>query len=307
MAKVKVRRSSSESRARITILSIILILVVASIVSVELSKRWLYPDYYTYKSSKLTSQARIVQLSDLYGKSFGKQNKKLIDSIGILKPDIIAVTGDMLPVYATETDVDALCDLLGQLKELIPNAPIFYALGDTENDYIAEYGNGLLKKLKDAGANVLECKYEDITIPNEIKPLELRIGGVYGDLNPGDVSYGKAQTFMNDFCFTDKVKILLTHDGKGLLNYGYISNWNVDLTLSGHTLGGIVRVPVFGGFFGIDGAYFSKYSKGKFDHDENGYKSSIVSAGLGTDREFPMRFNNLPDLVCVDMERDLTD
>lgn len=304
MAKVKVKRSSTESRARITILSIILILIVASIVSVEMSKRWLYPDYYIYKSSKLTSQARIVQLSDLYGKSFGKGNAKLVNSVEILKPDIIAITGDMLPANAMENDVDALCDILTQFKAI---APVYYALGDTENDYIAENGKEFLTKIKNAGAIVLECKYEEITIPNEIKPLEMRIGGVYGDLNPGDVSYGKAQRFMNDFCFTDKIKILLTHDGKGLLNYGYISSWNVDLTLSGHTLGGVVRVPVFGGLFGVDGSFFSKYSKGKFDHDENGYKSSIVSAGLGTDRDFPPRFNNLPDLVCVDMERDLTD
>ena len=51
--------------------------------------------YYQVQSDKLTSNVRVVQLSDLHLHEFGDHNSELIERITALKPDIIAITGDM--------------------------------------------------------------------------------------------------------------------------------------------------------------------------------------------------------------------
>ncbi|HSQ33664.1 MAG TPA: metallophosphoesterase, partial [Peptostreptococcaceae bacterium] len=39
---------------------------------------------------------KIVNISDLHNKSFGKNNKRLLDKIDNLKPDIVVITGDLV-------------------------------------------------------------------------------------------------------------------------------------------------------------------------------------------------------------------
>lgn len=299
----KIRRSSAASRARMSILTIICLAVVASLVSTFLSDWMLKPNYYTIKQPGITRSVRIVQLSDLYGKSFGKENARLIEAVSILKPDIIAITGDMIHEFSGDGEVDLLCSTLSAFREI---APVYYAMGDQERGFIANGGESLVKKIKDTGTKILDYTFEDVKFEREIVGQSIRIGGVYGMLYKDNVSYGKEQEFMNKFTKTDLVTILLTHDGTGLLNYGNIKKWDVDITLSGHTIGGVVRFPVAGGLFGINGQFFSEYSKGMFTfEEEGGKKTAIVNAGLGNDREIPMRFNNFPDLVCIDIERAL--
>ena len=298
----KIRKTSTAARGRMTVLTIILLLIITALVSTFLSGWLLKPKYYVIRSPKITRSVRIVQLSDLYAKSFGKENSRLIEAVNILEPDIIAITGDMFPETSGSTEIDLVCGTLTKLKEI---APVYYALGDQERDYIANGGSNIIKKLKEAGAVILDYTYQDIDFSREIVGQSIRLGGVYGMLYKDNVSFGKEQEFMTKFTNTDRLTILLTHDGTGLLNYGNIKKWDVDVTLSGHTLGGIVRVPFAGGFYGIDGNFFSEYSRGLFTfEDGDKTKTAVVSSGLGSDRDFPMRLNNFPDLVCVDLERE---
>ncbi|MBR4766704.1 MAG: metallophosphoesterase [Clostridia bacterium] len=303
MATAKIRRSNAASRARMTVLTLIALIVIASLISTFLSVWMLKPKYYTVKLPKITRSVRIVQLSDLYGHSFGNENDRLLTAVGILKPDIIAVTGDMFFENAGSDQIDLVCGTLTKLNEL---APVYYTLGDQERNYIAKDGDGVVKKIKATGTKILDFTYEDIRFDREIVGQSIRIGGAYGMFYKDNVTFGSEQKFMQDFTKTDLPTILITHDGTGLLNYGNLKKWDVDVTLSGHTLGGIIRVPVAGGLFGINGQFFSDYSKGMFTfEEESGTKTAIVCAGLSSDRELPMRFNNFPDLVCVDIERAL--
>ncbi len=299
----KVRRQSAASRTRMTILTIVCLIVVASIVSAFLSGWMLKPNYYTIKNPKVTRSVRIVQLSDLYGKTFGKGNERLVTAVEILEPDIIAITGDMFYEYAGRDQVDLVLDLLKKLNEI---APVYYTFGDQETSYIANGGESVVKEIKATGTTVLDFTYVDIKFEREIVSQAIRLGGANGMFYKDNVAFGKEQKFMQDFTKTKLPTVLLTHDGTGLLNYGNIKKWNVDFVLSGNTLGGIIRIPFAGGLFGINGQFFSEYSKGLFTfEDEKITKTAIVNAGLGSDRDLPMRFNNFPDLVCVDIERPL--
>ena len=51
--------------------------------------------YYKVQSDKLTSHLRIVQLSDLHLRECGENNCDLVARSRGLKPDMIAITGDM--------------------------------------------------------------------------------------------------------------------------------------------------------------------------------------------------------------------
>lgn len=83
--------------------------------------------YYQVQSDKLTSNVRVVQLSDLHLHEFGDHNADLIERITALKPDIIAITGDMndklVDDYSVVTD---LC------TELVKIAPVYYVPGNHE-------------------------------------------------------------------------------------------------------------------------------------------------------------------------------
>lgn len=80
--------------------------------------------YYKVQSDKLTSHLRIVQLSDLHLREFGENNCDLVARIRALKPDIIAITGDMNDKKSDDTHV--VTDLCAQLVEI---APVYYVPG----------------------------------------------------------------------------------------------------------------------------------------------------------------------------------
>lgn len=302
MAKVKAKVSSSQARARMTVLSFVLICVVASLVSVILSKNMLIVSNYRYECNDIKRSVRILQLSDLNGATFGENNKTLVDRVEMLQPTMVVMTGDMISVAPTDEEIDRLCTTITALKELV-NYPIYYSLGENEQAYIEANGKGIIKKLDAAGAKVLDGTYQDIDMKDAYNDQHLRIGGIDGTLNANSVANSREQKFMKKFLNTKRVTILLHHDATDLLNYGYIDSWKTNIVMSGHRIGGVVRVSVFGGLFGIDGKYFSDYSKGVYTFGEKDEKTVTVSAGLGTNVDFPSRFNNLPNIVCLDIER----
>ena len=51
--------------------------------------------FTTYESKKIETQFRIVQVSDLHDRSFGKEQVDLMYAIRQAKPDCIVITGDL--------------------------------------------------------------------------------------------------------------------------------------------------------------------------------------------------------------------
>ena len=95
--------------------------------------------YYKVQSDKLTSHLRIVQLSDLHLREFGENNCDLVARIRALKPDIIAITGDMNDKESDDTRV--VTDLCAQLVEI---APVYYVPGNHEWPKIVFEGSTLV-------------------------------------------------------------------------------------------------------------------------------------------------------------------
>ena len=92
----------------------------------------------------------------------------------------------------------------------------------------------------------------------------------------------------------DLPTLLLAHDPSWGPVYG---EWGADLTLSGHYHGGVIRLPLIGGFISPKLHLFPHFDRGYFE--ENTTKM-LVSSGLGQ-HTIPVRFYNLPELVAVDL------
>jgi predicted MPP superfamily phosphohydrolase len=91
---------------------------------------------------------RIVHLSDLHGKTFGKNNTPLISKIKKVKPDLIVITGDLID--ATNLNEENIIELLHDLNQI---APVYYVTGNHElrsNSF-----PNLEKKIKESNINIL--------------------------------------------------------------------------------------------------------------------------------------------------------
>ena len=216
---------------------------------------------------------KIVHISDLHGKRFGKNSVKLIKKVADEKPDFIAVTGDIIHLY-TPKNIEVAGEAASALKEI---APVLYVAGNHEMRNKG-YRN-LRKMLMEAGITVLDDMAEEvcgITVVG-INCASLRNGKIY-KITP-DVS----------------PKILLAHEPQYFENY---VNAGYDLVLCGHAHGGQWRIPFTGiGLYAPGQGMFPKYTSGI--HEE-GKTSMVISRGLGNS-EFPLRLFNRPEIVVIEI------
>lgn len=263
--------------------------------NLEQSKYSLSCYFYQVPSDKIDTTIRIVQLTDLHNSEFGESNQELIDRIASQLPDLILLTGDLLNSDEPVTEIAE--NLIFSLCEI---APVYVSLGNHEVEYEQNYGVDISALYESAGATVLNHQYQDIIINNQ----PLRIGGIYGYCLPDKyLETGEADLsecmFLWDFENTDRYKILLSHLPIAWLKNDGLEEWNIDCVFSGHLHGGQIILPGIGGVYAPDMGWFPGRLKGVFD-SEDGKRHLVLSAGLGNTEVIP-RFNNIPEIVCVDL------
>lgn len=216
---------------------------------------------------------KIIHLSDLHGKSFGRDNAGLVKKVLDEKPDIIAVTGDLIHRY-TPKNIAVAVKIIATLKEI---APVLYVSGNHE---MRNKGYRFFRKdLKEAGAVVLD---DETT-----RAGEFTVAG----LNCASLKNNKI------FKITPQAepKILLAHEPQYFERY---AEAGYDLVLCGHAHGGQWRIPFTGvGLYAPGQGIFPKYSSGMHTR---GKTSMIISRGLGNSR-FPLRLFNRPEIVVIEI------
>lgn len=243
--------------------------------------------YYQVQSDKLTSNVRVVQLSDLHLHEFGDHNSELIERITALKPDIIAITGDMndklVDDYSVVTD---LC------TELVKIAPVYYVPGNHEWPKIVFHNSPIGTDLEAIGVHFLADETETL----EVNGNTIAIGGVA----EAPASYERyASAYFESFEQLDAFKLLLVHYPEYFLEDGFFSDVPVDLALCGHTHGGMIRIPGIGGLYTPDQGVLPTLTEGLH---QIGDTSLVISRGLGDGKGTPVpRINNPPELVIVDI------
>lgn len=244
--------------------------------------------------TELTEEIRIVQLTDLHGRTFGRGNEEIARIVAEQDPDLILMTGDMLD--KTDENADPACRLIEACAEI---APVYYGYGNHEIDWIKVHGDCLRAELEQAGAVVLNVEYLDITVNGQ----ELRIGGYYNyyrqpHMFPLTMEEKYAELdFADSFEDTQRYKILLSHIPTAWIDWGYIDKYPVDLVLTGHYHGGQIRIPFVGGLYAPYIGLFPEYTEGMFVGEA---ATAILATGLGSSPKIP-RINNLPQIVVVDL------
>ena len=255
---------------------------------------------YRLRSEKINKTLRLVVLSDLHGRCFGRHNCRLIRRIQKLDPDLVLMVGDIMTakdfLHNIPASVDEACHLIAALSE---RYPVYFALGNHESrvhwlqeDFPFAY-EGMIERFRNAGAQILDndnCLLEDY----DVRLYGLTLGSscfLSGrhDHVPGKIlrSYiGKADK--------EHFSILMAHDPEYMEDY---AKWGADLCLSGHFHGGIVRLPFIGGLISPKRRFFPDYSAGVFRLKG---KCQIVSCGLGT-HTLPVRFFNPAELLFIEL------
>ena len=250
---------------------------------------------YTVTLQSLSSPLRLVAVSDLHGRSFGRDNSRLLEKIRAQKPDAILLVGDMIDRSAEESDAERLAALVGTLTDI---APVFFAPGNHEQTYM-KTDPTLLDRMAQAGATVVDDSYVDVTIAGQ----PLRIGGTMGH----GFAFGRTEeefaaspeyAFLKDFESTDVPKICLAHMPDTFIFNGAYDLWDVDLAVSGHTHGGLVRLPFVGGLYAPMQGWLPEYDRGYFRL--GGHMQMVITSGLAGHGPLP-RINNLPEIAVIDL------
>lgn len=222
----------------------------------------------------------VVQLSDVHGALFGRDNADLLKKVRAAAPDLIAITGDLADADTDLERVDAL------LAGLTPIAPVYYVSGNHEwSDGVLE---PLTEILETRGVRYLRNEYEVLERQGEA----VVIAGVEDPNGRAD------QPKPDEFAKT----LRRERPGDFVLLLGHRNYWvreyptlPVDLILCGHAHGGIIRLPFVGGLLAQGRQLFPDYDAGLY---ESGSYRMLVSRGLGNSVSIP-RFWNNPELVTV--------
>lgn len=251
---------------------------------------------YTVTDERITEEIRMVVIADLHNHEFDSGNKMLLSHVEAQSPDMILFVGDA--IMDEEEDIEVAKNLMQDLVEI---APVYFSMGNHEVHHQMNFPVSFEEIFQSCGVNVLEYEYEDI----EINGQKLRLGGIYGycvpENNIENKRYNPKHTsFLNNFMDTEQYTILLTHIPYAWLTLNGLEEWDIDLVLSGHTHGGLMKLGNMGSLYAPLQGFFQKETDGRYI-SEDGDRTLVVTRGLGNSTIIP-RLNNVPEIMVVDLK-----
>lgn len=273
---------------------------------------------YNYYSRALPSDfdmLRILQISDLHNKSFGKNQEKLHKLIREAEPDIVLLTGDLFDGNrfsknkAKSIEKQPAAVLLSYLSQ---NYETYYIGGNHDSKVsrlyfdVTAYVEGLgikvlhneaveLKRGKEAinligifdqGYYVLERFPEYIKMKDGSKEKKAKwkeISALLPDLILSD---------LKKLTRTDLFNLLMTHRPE---LSSLFADCDIDLMFAGHAHGGQIRLLGKYPLYTPEQGFFPQLTEGVVNV---GGLDVIISRGLGNSR-FPFRIENPPELVLT--------
>jgi uncharacterized protein len=232
---------------------------------------------------------KIVHISDLHNKEFGTEQQKLVEIIKKSKPDMIAITGDLI-----DSDYEKDENAVTLVKEIRDIAPIYYVTGNHE--WRSGRYPDLREELEKLGVKILDDKVERITVGQD----DITILGIDDPFKYR--SWDRNQYFRQELgslvesVDKDDFTILLSHRPE--LFEDYVSH-KIPLVLSGHTHGGQIGLPGKRAIIAPHQGLFPKYSKGLYEKDNT---KMVISRGLGTSK-LPIRLFNRPQVIVISLSR----
>jgi len=231
-------------------------------------------------------------LADLHGNEHGSDNERLVKRIRDANPDIIVFAGDIIDQQQTRRPVERQLEVAQTLvQQLVRIAPVYYVTGNHEWDTgMNSARNELFSVLRENDVTVLQNQYRQLTIGDD----SIVLIGLQDPGGPADMI--KPDEYINNVIQHENPEFLmvLNHRNYSLEQF---SRLGVNLILSGHAHGGMVRLPFTDGLIGAQMELFPTYTRGVYT---SGDTKMVVTAGLGNHVGWT-RFLNNPQVVVVEL------
>lgn len=247
---------------------------------------------------------RILQLSDFYGKTFGKENHRLTELVATLDFDIVLLTGDFLDAAGDQDSFAPVESLLKKFSEL--EKPVYYVLGENDVDPPEKESEGWMRCIENTSGNPVAARLEAYGAKC-VYPLIVIERGDERIFLTG-INYYEKLFDSYDFDSDKDFSICVTHapvdydvDKRlATVNRSGFREVDFDLSISGHTLGGQYRLPLLKTLY-LEG-------RGLFPQEEFAYglhkiqgRYSFITAGLGVRSGF--RLCNKPEVAVIELRR----
>ena len=254
-------------------IKIFCILIILSVIT-YLYARYLNPYWlktyeipiYNENLNSAYNGFKIAQFSDLhYGRTTDEETlKKVTKELNNLNADIIIFTGDLFDSKPTDEETKILTKYL---KKINTNLAKFAIIGDYDSKYLTTY----TKILEESNFTLLDNSSK-LIYNKSTTPLNF-----IGLTNTKDID----ELYNNDY-----FNITLIHEPDLIKDLT-----NTQIVFAGHSLGGQIKIPFYGGIRKIDGA--STYFESFYQVNDI---SLYISNGLGT-QDYSLRFFNTPSIT----------
>ncbi len=213
----------------------------------------------------------IVHLTDLHVERLGRRERRVLEVLDEVRPDLVVITGDTVTDSHRTDDLGPARELMAAIVARRPRLGVFACTGNHE-DWTGPAANDAIRA---AGVDVLEDRVV------HLEGGRLALHGLSRPRGVGDA--GRP---------TDAYDIVLCHYPAVLPR---VAASGLELVLAGHTHGGQLRVPFVGPLtlpFDSD-----DYDAGWFTHGSGpGATRLFVSRGVGM-TFLPLRFACRPEVA----------
>lgn len=248
------------------------IVLALTITSLYLYSKYLGPKGIIVKEYKIASEKissnfsgnKIIYFSDLlYGSTVNIDDLvKIKEEINLFKPDLVIFGGDLISKgYKFKTEEKE--EVIKSLFEIDTKLGKYAVLGSLDNEESKEILENAGFKILD---NASELIYNDDENPICLIGMGSYIKGEYSEILTCEANY----------------KILTSHEPD---IFDKVKDMDIDLFLSGNSLGGEIYIPFYGPLEKFEGS--TKY----YENTKIGNTEIYISSGIGTKKQIKRIFN----------------
>lgn len=312
MEKIKEKKWRNKTKRRIILIILGMLLCFISIcfyqnMVVEVTE-------YRISSDKISDEFvgfRILQISDLHSIRTERRLSYLVGRIEAQEADIIVITGDLIDSrYYREKDEDGEAGIpdamtLAFLAELVKIAPVFYVYGNHEMILLDDVENNPFKNaVIDSGVYLMNNARMKLTRGQSFlyllgvqDPATVYKDRTFADKGDNDETLAAMLEYVTQDMEEEHFTLLLSHRPE---QFDLYQQYDIDLVLSGHAHGGVIRLPFLGGVYASSQGFFPEYDSGVY---EDAGTSMVVSRGIGNSK-IPFRVFNTPELVMITLVKE---
>lgn len=240
---------------------------------------------------------RLVVVADIHGKVYGEDNSQLYEKVAAQEPDAIVLLGDLFPAQYVESDSAYVVDMTQRMQSI---AQVYFAMGNHETSYSSKYGRDWIEDIKDTGAIVFDENWVDLELCGNTIRFGSSMGhGYYFGRTQEELEASPEFAVLSALETSPYPSILLAHMPDIVAFEEGRLFWHIPLVLSGHTHGGVIRIPGIGGLYAPMQGWWPPYDYGEIMLNDQ--MRMIITSGLSGHDKIPRVFN-LPEIVVIDLQ-----